>query len=64
MTALTSADSLARLFDAEPLPLPILHRPCSWHTPKMELLRLNRTYPGQVSHTICESCRLEMERAS
>ncbi len=40
-----------------PAPLPVLHRPCSWHTPPAELARLNRDFPGQVSHTICDACQ-------
>ena len=42
-------------------PLPILHRPCAWHESPMELARLNREFPGQVSHGLCNNCRVKLE---
>ena len=47
---------VARLTDSKP----ILFHPCSWHTPQAELDALNRQYPGQVSHTMCDACSLRM----
>jgi hypothetical protein len=38
------------------LPLPILHHPCAWCTPRARLDELNRAFPGQVSHSLCTRC--------
>ena len=38
-----------------------LYFPCAWCMPKAELIALNQQYPGQVSHTICESCAAKLD---
>ena len=63
---MTLAQLIARLTDSEPpeiAPAPrILHRVCSWCTPQPELDRLNRTFPGQISHTLCPTCAAQIAR--
>jgi hypothetical protein len=49
-------------------PLPILFWVCSWCTTRDVLARLNRDWPGQISHTACAACvarmMAELEAAS
>lgn len=51
----------ARLTDGIPAAPVVLQSVCAWHTPKPELDRLNRAFPGQISHSMCAACRVLFE---
>lgn len=51
----------SRAVGGEQEALPILFTPCAWHESPAELARLNREFPGQVSHSMCDACLLKFE---